>query len=557
MLTRRMFLTRLLASVAAALGPLPRPALATTATPERAWLNRLTFGATPEAEARLAEMGREAWLDWQLSHPVTDPGLEARLAEARLRIAYDAGEDEDGNRWPATDELRPLAWLAADPADRLPLQDWGPGKGMNYAERTRPAQEVIAASLIRAVHAEGQLREVMTQFWHDHFNVDAMKDETTASTFPAHDATLRAHALGNFRVLLGEVARSPAMLYYLNNADSIASPANENYARELLELHTLGAGNYLNDRTSDWRAVPGATEGLAEGYLDLDVYEVARAFTGWSVGDGRWITDGEQAPRTGVFHYVARWHDPYQKRVLGREFPPNRGPMADGDEVLDILAGHPGTARFICEKIARRLLADDPDPALVERLAQVFLGAAEAPDQIAQVLRALVLSPDFDAPPTKLRRPFEMLAALLRATGAAVDSPETAWHWELSRAGWRQHEYGPPTGHPDRLAAWTGASSLNRLVDIALYALEDWWGTARADFSAPAGPDETLRAFLFRHAHSLAPSAAAGIAAELAEAYAGSEGMDGPVRDLPAEKRHNAARNAAAFAALTPEFLFR
>ena len=557
MLTRRMFHARLLAALALGVAPLPRPALATTGGAGRLWLNRLTFGATPEAEARLAEMGRAAWLDWQLAHPVTDTGLEDRLSRARLRIAYDAGKDEYGNRWPAVDELRPLGWLASDPVDRLPLQDWGPEKGMNYAERTRPAQEVIAASLIRAVHAEGQLREVMTQFWHDHFNVDAMKDETTATTFPDHDARLRAHALGNFRVLLGEVARSPAMLYYLNNADSIASPANENYARELLELHTLGAGNYLNDRTSDWRVVPGAQDGLAEGYLDLDVYEVARAFTGWSVGDGRWISDGEQAPRTGMFHYVARWHDPYQKRVLGREFPPNRGPMADGDEVLDILARHPGTARFVCEKIARRLLADDPDPALVDRLAQVFLAAANASDQIAQVVRALVLSPDFDAPPTKLRRPFEMLAALLRSGGAEVVSPELGWHWELSRAGWRQHEHGPPTGHPDRISAWTGASSLNRLVDIALYALEDWWGTAAVDFSATTGPEESLRAFLARHAAQMSPAAADGIALELATAYAGEEGLDGPAEALDAEKRHNAARNAMAFAALTPEFLFR
>lgn len=560
-LTRRMFHFRLLAALAAGSTSLPRTAGAATAgaigPAERLWLDRLTFGATAAEAARLSDLGREAWLEGQLSHPVSDPGLEDRLAAARLRISYAAGSDEYGNRWRATDEMRPLSWLRADPADLVALQDWGPGKGMEYSERTRPAQEVIAASLIRAVHAEGQLREVMTQFWHDHFNVDSGKDETTASTFPAYDATLRAQALGNFRVLLGEVARSPAMLYYLNNADSIASPANENYARELLELHTLGAGNYLNDRYSDWRAVPGAQDGLAEGYLDLDVYEVARAFTGWSVGDGRWLAEGEQAPRTGRFHYVARWHDPYQKRILGREFPPNRGPLADGEEVLDILARHPGTARFVCEKIARRLLADDPDPGLIARLAQVFLAATEAPDQIAQVVRALVLSSEFDAPPTKLRRPFEVLAAILRAAGAEVVSPESGWHWELARAGWRQHECGPPTGHPDRMTAWTGASSLNRLVDLALYALEDWWGTARLDLSPLAGPDETLRAFLARHAAGLSAPAADGIAAEIGTAYLGVEGLDGPAQAQSDDQRHNAARMAMAFAALTPEFLFR
>jgi uncharacterized protein (DUF1800 family) len=556
MITRRMFQIRLMAAVAAATAPLPRLVGAATPADDTRWLNRLTFGASPAERERLARMGRDGWLDWQLSHPVGDAGLADRLAAARLQIAYGAGVDEFGNRWPATDELRPLGHLSADPADLLRLQDWGPENGMDYAERIRPAAEVIAASLIRAVHAEGQLREVLTQFWHDHFNVDSSKDETTAIHFPAYDATLRTHALGNFRVLLGEVARAPAMLYYLNNADSIASPANENFARELLELHSLGAASYLNDRHSDWRAVPGAEAGLAEGYLDQDVYEVARAFTGWTVGDGRMIAEGETAPRTGRFHYVARWHDPYQKRVLGREFPPNRAPMADGQEVLDILARHPATARFICEKLARRLLADDPDPALVADLARVFLAHAEAPDQIARVVRALVLSPAFEAPPAKLRRPFEVLAALCRATGAEVRPVDNAWHWHLSRAGWRQHEWGPPTGHPDRAPAWTGSTALNRVVDIALHALDDWFGAAVADVTTPASADETAAAFLARHAAALAPGLAGQIVRELGPAFLGDT-PDRPAHDMPEDDRRHAAKMAIAFAALTPEFLLR
>ena len=483
MLTRRMFHTRLLAALAASALP-PVPAAWAAGRGDDIWLNRLTFGANPASRAEIAALGRVGWLDWQLSLPPEDADLQARLSAARLKISYGAESDQDGNSWSETDELRPLSALAADPADLVRLLEWGPGKGMHYSERTRPAQEVVAASLIRAVHAQAQLREVMTQFWHDHFSVNADKDETTAVFFASHDATLRSHALGNFRTLLGEVARAPAMLYYLNNADSIASPANENYARELLELHTLGAVNYLNDKHKTWSEVPGATEGLALGYLDLDVYEVARAFTGWSVGDGRWLADGEEAPRTGRCHYVARWHDPYQKRILGREFAPNRGPMEDGDEVLDILASHPGTARFVCEKLARRFLSDDPPPTLVDRLAQVFLDARDAPDQFSQILRALILSPEFEAPPSKLRRPFEFLAALYRGSGAEVTATESGFHHHLLRAGWQQHSYGPPTGHPDRIAAWTGASTLNRYVDIALSAHEDWFGGARVDLTA-------------------------------------------------------------------------
>ncbi len=555
MLTRRMFHTRLMAALAASALPLARPVRAEGDSQARLWLNRLTFGATPAAVADFTALGAEAWLDRQLALPATDPALADRLSKARLRISYSGGEDENGASWPAVDELRPLAALSADQASFLSLIDWTPGRGVGYAERLRPATEVIAAALIRAVHAEAQLHEVMTQFWHNHFNVHSTKDEYIAAFFVSHDSIMRSHALGNFRILLGEVARSPAMLYYLNNADSIASPANENFARELLELHTLGAGNYLNDRYSDWQAVPGAAEGRAEGYLDLDVYEVARAFTGWSMGDGRWIAEGENAPLTGRFHYVARWHDPYQKRILGHEIPPNRGPMADGEEVLDLLASHPGTARFVCGKIARRLLSDDPPEALVENMARTFLAAQDAPDQIAQVLRVLVLSPDFAAPQQKLRRPFEFIVALYRATGAQVVSVENGFHWQLLRSGWRQHEYGPPTGHPDRIGAWTGASTLNRYVDLALSALEDWFDGARADLTVPAVEDETMQAFAARQAEALAPGQGDDIAATLCSAF----GVDpaAPVRDMAVEDRRGLAQAAVAFAALTPDFLMR
>ena len=554
MITRRLFHTRLLAALAATSATIPLSAWASTAPENDLWLNRLTFGASAASKAEIMALGRDAWFERQLALPVSDPGLEERLANARLRIVYGAGE-EDGTIWSALDEKRPLGLLKADPADLVPLVNWQPGKGMEYSERLRPAHEVIAASLIRAVHADAQLREVMTQFWHDHFNVNALKDEETAAFFASHDRVLREHAFGNFRSLLGSVAKSPSMLYYLNNAESLASPANENFARELLELHTLGAGNYLNDRYSDWRAVPGAEAGIAAGYLDLDVYEVARAFTGWSVGDGRWLADGEEAPRTGQMHYVARWHDPYQKRVLGREFPPHRGPLEDGEDVLDILSRHPGTARSICTKIARRFLADDPPDHVVDRMTECFLAETAAPDQIAQVLRVLVRSDAFSAPPAKLRRPFEYLVAIYRATGAEVNADENGFHWELGRAGWKQHEYGPPTGHPDRIGAWTGASTLNRYVDLALSGLDDWFDGATADLSSLASDDETVGAFVLRHAEGLAPGKGGGIFQALAEPFGLANGS--PAKGLSAEDRQSLAASAVAFAALTPEFLLR
>ena len=551
MLTRRQFHASLLAGLAA--GGLPARLTANvdpgTGPSADLWLNRLTFGATPQSRAAFQQLGVQTWLDDQIARPATDTALAARLTAARLRITYEAGSDENGHSWPGVNELRPLGRLAADPAAHLALIDWE--LGMEYSERTRPASEVIAASLIRAVHAEAQLAEVMTQFWHDHFSVNAMKDEYTAAFFPSHDALLRAGAFGNFRAMLGEVARSPAMLYYLNNADSRASPANENYARELLELHTLGADSYLNDRYDDWHSVPGVADGLAQGYLDLDVYEVARAFTGWSVGDGRYITEGQNAPLSGRFHYIEGWHDPYQKRILGVEFAPNRAPMADGEQVLDLLASHPATARFICTKLIRRLLSDDPDAGLIDRLTAAFLRAKDAPDQIAQVIRLLVLDPAFMAtPPGKLRRPFEFLAALYRATGAAITDSENSFQYSLMRAGWRQHEYGPPTGHPDVMARWTGASSLNRLVDFALYGHEGWFGVASLDLAALRTGDEPVGAFLARWSARIG-AAPAGLAELM--------GLDAatPARDFAPDERKGLAAFAIAYSAMTPQFLLR
>ncbi len=425
---------------------------------------------------------------------------------------------------------------------------------MAYTDRARPADEVIAASLTRAVHAPAQLREVMTQFWHDHFNVHAQKNEFVAVFFPGHDAMLRDHALGNFRAMLGAVARSPSMLFYLNYDESRASPANENFARELLELHTLGAGNYLNDRYSHWSEVPGATDGLSIGYVDDDVYEVARAFTGWTVGDGRWIDEGTEAPRSGKFTYVEGWHDPYQKRILGREFDDHRAPMADGDDVLDLLSTHPGTATFVCTKIARRLLSDDPDPALVDRLAQVFLDQADAPDQIAQVIRALVADPAFAAPPSKMRRPFEFLVAIYRASGVKVASPENSFHWQLSRAGWLQHTFPPPTGHPDRSQDWSAGSVILRLADYALYAHDDWFGCTPSRLSGQLPGDLAtigdLVGFWTQRLHGTATDPMP----ELMEAFGGN-----PADPMPEDEgsRHDLSTMTIAFAALSPQFLFR
>jgi uncharacterized protein (DUF1800 family) len=514
------------------------------------YLNRLTWGATPESRSAFRYGGPEAWLEAELARPAADPALAKRLASARLWIEYEAGRTDDGTPWEGRSEARPLGLLEADPATLVALTDYS--RAIGYAERTRPADEVIAAALIRAVHGAAQLREVMTQFWHDHFSVNALKDETTAALFPPYDRMLRENALGNFRVLLGEVSKSPPMLHYLNNDVSQASPANENFARELLELHTLGQENYLNDRFERWDEVPGAREGLAAGYIDDDVYEVARAFTGWTIGDGRDIGGGKTTPMTGAFAYVEEWHDPYQKRILGREFADHAAPMADGEAVLDLLATHPGTARFVTGKMLRRLGIEAPSEGYRARVAEAFLAAADAPDQIARTVRAIVLDAEFAAtPPGKLRRPFEFAAALLRATGAEVVPGNAASaNWHLQQAGWTQHEVRPPTGHSDRTEDWATTRTITGLANLALYLHADWMELVKTPLVAAPAPTFGGTAAHWEHRFGLPPGS-------LSEAMAAMEA--GPGDAMPGDPGGRDWVNSGfvAAAALTPGFLFR
>ncbi len=302
--------------------------------------------------------------------------------------------------------------------------------------------------------------------------------------------------------------------------------------------------------------MPGAADGLALAYIDSDVWEVARCFTGWTIGDGRQTAEGQATPRTGRMAYVEGWHDPYQKRVLGREFPPHQAPMQDGEQVLDLLASHPATARFVCEKIARRFLADDPAPALVDHLAQVFLDQKDRPDQIAQVLRALVTHRAFTAPPAKLRRPFEFLVALIRATGARVSATDLGWTWELARAGWRQHSFPPPTGHPDRAEDWSAGVVLLRLADLAAFAHEPWmnWVSPPLSHLLPEGPQTVAQMADLWH-HRLTGTAVPDRQALAAGLQAAGIDPDWVPDNAPDRAALSAGLVAAA--ALTPAFLYR
>ncbi|MGQ9549412.1 MAG: DUF1800 domain-containing protein [Roseiflexus sp.] len=467
----------------------PHSQAAPTANPpiELIALNRMAYGPRPGDVARVQQMGFSAYVDEQLNPDDSDDGLCAsKLSSARLRIQYDAGMD-----YPAVDEMRPLRTIVENWG---PAQLWSLSKHPAYQERIRPVEEMRAATLIRAVYSKWQLREVLVEFWHNHFNVDAYSDSRISATWPLYDRdVIRRHCLGNFRNMVRDVAKSIAMGFYLDNAFSRDGPANENYARELFELHTLGQENYLNNLYNRWRDVPGALEGNPVGYIDQDVYEAARAFTGWTIAHGQTISGSLRLPDTGEFTYVDLWHDNAQKRVLAFEIDPNRPPLADGEEVIRLVSQHPGTARHICRKLCRRLLADDPPDSLVNALANIWLANKDAPDQIARTVRALLLSDEFSGTfGRKVKRPFEVVVSFLRATNAEV-TPNRDLFWQLQEMGYRMFNWGPPTGHPEESAAWLSTNGMLRRWNIINYLQSTWLKAATFDLPGQTPPGLTAR----------------------------------------------------------------
>lgn len=444
-------------------------------------LSRLAFGPDSATREDIRRQGLRGWLEQQLSPDDDDPLLNRRLADCRLRIKYAESKD-----WPAVDELRPLQWLAA-PIDKLfALTD--PAKPVAHAEKLRPRVEVTAATVLRAIYSRWQLREVLCDFWHNHFNVNAL-DTTIGIALPAYDRdVIRRQALGNFRALLGRVAQSATMLYYLNNRSSRSGAPNENYARELFELHTLGRDAYLNAFYNRWRDVPGATTGKPAGYIDQDVYEAARAFTGWGVEDGSSLGSGQSLPRTGRFAYVDAWHDNYQKRVLASEFDPYQAAQMDGLKVLDLAAFHPATARHLVKKLCVRLVADQPPASLLASTVKVWIANRDQPDQIGRVVAHIVLSKEFaNARAAKIKRPLELVASFVRAIGYDF-SPSEGLIGEIDATGQRLFSWPNPTGHPDRNEFWLGANTMRRRWSLIAGLSDNWWGNGVFD---PFLPFET------------------------------------------------------------------
>ncbi len=396
------------------------------------FLNRTSFGPTREEVQKVNRLGIPAYLEEQL-HPerISDSLVEEKLAGLKtMRLSS-----------------RELIELYP-----LPRQQAGQQEMMGQQQMQGPRTVILElqqARLLRSVYSQRQLYEIMVDFWSNHFNVFSAKGADRWLTTAYDRDTIRPHALGRFKDLLLATAQSPAMLFYLDNWLSASPNAvvarlapnnprrglNENYARELMELHTLGV------------------EG---GYTQKDVQEVARCFTGWTI----------RQPRSeGTFHFEPRIHDTGEKLVLGNRIPPGGG-MEDGLRVIDLLSRHASTARFVSLKLARRFVADDPPPSLVNKAAEAFSNSA---GDIHTVLRTLFDSPEFFSPAAyqgKVKKPLEFVASALRTTGADVQLSHQLLRY-LGRMGEPLFLAQPPTGYPDVGASWTSPDMLLTRMNFA------------------------------------------------------------------------------------------
>lgn len=507
-------------------------------------LDRLSFGSDAAGVDDIKQRGLPDWLEEQI-HPREDQDTASnqRLASLKLRIRYAESKD-----WPAADEMRSLQWLEASPEQLWSLAD--PAKPAAGQEKARPRLEVAAATLTRAVYSRWQLRELLVDFWHNHFSVNAW-DQAVGIALPLYDRdVIRRHCFGNFRQMLEAVARSPAMLVYLNNRSSRAGAPNENYARELFELHTLGRDAYLNGLYNRWRDVPGAPRGKPAGYIDQDIYEAARAFTGWGLEDGSGLGGGQTLPRTGRFTYVESWHDNYQKRVLGTEFDPYQPAQTDGLKVLDLAAAHPATTRFLARKLCMRLVADQPPESLVTSTAKVWSSHANSADQIARVVRHIALSREFnEIGGEKIKRPLELMASFVRATGIDF-SPGEALVNELDGGGQRLFGWPTPTGHPDKADYWLGTNAMRRRWFLVAGLAENWWATGMFDaLSSFGGRTVNTNEFLDHWLPRLYGRPRPDLAPMLINAanLAADKPIANPVQ----------ARRLVAWAAMAPDFQLR
>src|SRR5437879_490377 len=436
------------------------------------FLNRTSFGPTRESVQNVNRLGLRAYLDEQLDpEKIPDSTVEEKTAGLKT-MRLNTGE---------LFNLYPPPKVAKE-------------RGAMAGEMQAPRFiifELQQARLLRAVHSQRQLYEQMVDFWNNHFNIIAAKGADRWLTTSYDRDTIRPHAFGKFRDLLLATAQSPAMLFYLDNWLSVSPnttltrmPANarrrglnENYAREIMELHTLGVDG---------------------GYTQQDVREVARCFTGWTLLRPR--GDAE-------FHFEPRLHDPGVKTVLGTRI--TGGGMEDGIKGIDLLARHPSTAKFIATKLARRFVADDPPVSVVNRAAEAF---RRSDGDIRTVVRTIVDSPEFYSPEVyqaKVKKPLEFAASALRATNAETRVTVQLLRY-LGRMGEPLFLAQPPTGYSDLAASWISPDMLLTRMNFAADLVSNHLDGARVQADALRDTQAFVRLIA---PDSLSPATRAALAA--------------------------------------------
>jgi hypothetical protein len=523
---------------------------AANAAPEWIALSRMSYGPRPEEVLRMQTIGLAAYVDEQLAAPLADdPLTQAILAQFRFPISYPADTG-----WPAVNESRPLSLLGKPVSELWQLHLGFQAKTLAWQELYRAPEEVRLASWIRAVHGAYQLREVMVEFWHTHFSVDGFSETPIMATFPAYDRdVIRANAFGNFRTLLEAVGRSAAMMFFLNNEASRASQPNENYARELMELHTLGRPNYFDHQYASQDQVPRLATGEPIGFIDDDVFGAAKALSGWTIAQGY-----VHLPNDGSFAYVPAFHSTAPARVLGADLTSLTQPLAAGSKVFDLAAYHPKTAEFVCVKLVQRLVGEAAPQSLRDKAVAAWLAARTAPDQVAQVLRAILNAPEFIANPgTKLRRPFELLAGFIRAAGAQA-TPSWNLMGGLESAGYLMFSWPTPDGLPDTNTYWLTTDTVlrgwNMLIDMFGAPIYGASGSLAAQMPADASSVERIIAFWSRAllGGSLGQASYAALLAD----QTGTNGV-GPALGRGTAAIETALQRLLALIAATPEFVYR
>jgi uncharacterized protein (DUF1800 family) len=469
-------------------------------------LNRIGFGPRAGDVERVQTMGLAAYIDAQL-HPekIDDGAMQARLAEfTTLEMsAYELSQKyfvpaqqlqrdqqiknqkAEIKNAKAGDPDMAMAGSTATPPARTPPAQLPPEVRQARQMEQNVIQELVQAKVLRAALSERQLEEVLTDFWFNHFNVYIQKGQVRQYVTEYERDAIRPYVLGSFRDLLGATAKSPAMLFYLDNFQSSApnqNPAqnpnlqniqrqlnnprldparrqqlmqrleqarrpqqqarglNENYARELMELHTLGVDG---------------------GYTQQDVQEVARAFTGWTI---------DRPQQGGSFIVRPQMHDDRAKTILGVKFA--GGGQEEGERVLDLLAKHPSTAHHIAFQLAQRFVADDPPKALVDRAAKTFL---DTKGDLREVTRVIITSPEFfakDAYRAKVKTPFEFVISAVRATGTNVVNAQPLVA-AVATLGQPLYRCQPPTGYSQTADAWVNTGALLNRMNFAVSLVGD------------------------------------------------------------------------------------